>query len=177
MTRTLLKKICYISIFVFLFLTTGQAELKGNRYTDDQYNFEISVPRDWQINIGNSKRHILMLGPDKASEVGIDVFKLDSSQNNAKDVAVAHIIAYDGWQYVAGRHLGWTEKRGADTAFSTMYSKSLLSATGGKKEIIVQEFYFVKARQVYILTLTTDSEAWFEAKEFLLEALDSFKIK
>lgn len=175
--KKIFKKIIVLIASSFLFLNFLQAELKGNRYTDDQYNFEINVPRNWQVNIRNSKRYILMLGPDKASEVGVDVFKMDSSQNNARDVATAHIISYDGWQYIAGRHLSGGERRGADSAFSAMYSKSLLSAAGGKKEIIVQEFYFVKGRQYYILTLTTDSESWLDAKEALLAALDSFKIR
>lgn len=177
MKKNFLKNNVWFLLLFVLFLQIGFAALQGNKYTDEKYNFEISVPRDWQINIANSKRYILMLGPDNASEVGLDVFKLESSQNNARDVATAHIISYDGWQYVAGRHLGWNEKKGADSAFSTMYSKSLLSSVGGKKEIIVQEFYFVKARLVYILTLTTDSDVWFEAKDSLLSALDSLRIK
>lgn len=171
-----MKKIFYLLVLAGLLWNCAQAKINGNTYIDDSYGFEISAPAEWKINTTGVKKRVLLLSSDEATEVGVDVMAQTAKNREAYDVAVNQFSAYDSWVYIAGRHLGIFERHGADSGFSVMYSKSVFGGSGREKKIIVQEYYFVKAGKVYILTMLTDSEHWASAKSAIMDALNSFRI-
>jgi hypothetical protein len=161
---------------LMLIASLAFAGLSGDRYVSDKNNFEISLPNGWGADLNAKRKELVMGRKDGITEVAVEVLPLTGKQNDAKAVARDHIIAYDGWQYVAGRDLGWLEKHGANSGFSAMYTKVVLGAGSTGNKIIVQEYYFVKNGRSYIVSLITDSQRWFEAKPELLSALASFKV-
>lgn len=163
----------FVSLLLFSLVNAG---LSGNTYSDEKYGFEITLPAEWKINTSGVKKHVLILSPDEASEVGVDVFPLNAKQREAIDVATNQFNAYDSWEYIAGRHLGFFEKHGADSGFCVMYNKSVFGSSGRQKKIIVQEYYLLKNGRAYIVTLLTDSEHWENSKTGMLDALNSFRI-
>ncbi len=150
--------------------------MSGNTYIDDNAGFEITMPADWKIDTSGNKKKVIISKQDGITEIGLDVFSLEAKQKEAIDVANDQVAAYDSWEYIAGRHLGFLEKHGADSGFCVMFNKSVLNRSGSEKKIVIQEFYFVKGTRVYIVGLVTDSEHWAEAKEALLSAYNSFRI-
>lgn len=162
--------------FIFLFITAlAQAKLSGNTFSDDSFNFEITVPGNWKINTTGVKKRVLLLSGDDASEVGIDVVPLNKPLDG-HEFALSQFNNYDSWEYVAGRYLGFFEKHGADNGFCVMYNKSVFGSSGREKKIIVQEYYFIKSGKAYVVSLLTDSEHWNNDKSSLLDALNSFRI-
>ena len=161
---------------IVILCSTVFAALNGNLFVNDTKTFEIRMPDSWSQNIQNTRKEVVFVRGDGISEIAVDIIPMSPKQANAGMVAKDQVIAYDGWQYVAGREMAWNEKHGADSAFSVMYNKNILNRYSPQTRIIAQEFYFVKARQVYVVTLITDSERWNEAKSGLLSALESFKI-
>lgn len=161
---------------LILLIGFAAAALEGNLFTNEAKTFEIRMPDSWTQNLQNTRKEVAFTRGDGISEVSVDIIPLQAKQTDAQSVARDQVIAYDGWQYVAGRELAWNEKHGASTGFSVMYSKNILNRYSPQTKIIAQEFYFVKNRQVYVVTLLTDSERWGEAKAALLYSLESFKI-
>ncbi|MDC0977712.1 hypothetical protein OAR19_00475 [bacterium] len=151
------------------------AGLKGNKFTDTKHGFEISVPKKWKTDVSGRKKIIQMNYSPYYADVGVRVLPLERHHKNAQGFALDYIIAYDGWQYIAGRRLNWLEKHGSDSGFCVMYTKRLFSG-GREKKIIVQEYYFTKNKYAYVVTLITDSKHWYDAKDSLLYALKSFRI-
>jgi hypothetical protein len=163
-------------LFVFLiFCSLVFAGLDGNRFFTDE--FEINAPDSWKIDQNKKGKAITYFRGDEISEVSVEITPLEPSQRNAEDLARSQIIAYDGWQYVAGRTLDWNEKHGADTAFSCMYHKVMLRGMSTNNKVIIQEGYYVKGRRAYIVTLVTDAARWNDAKGDLLWIWNSFNIK
>lgn len=162
--------------FLLLLIAFAYAGLDGNCFTNDAKTFEFRMPDGWTRDVQNTRKEVAFARGDGITEVSVDIIPMQVKQTNAESVANDQVIAYDGWQYVAGRELAWNEKQGADTGFSAMYTKNILNRYSPQTKIIVQELYYVKNRQVYVVTLITDSERWNDAKPGLLFALESFKI-
>lgn len=152
------------------------AGLDGNHFVNDKQTFEIRMPDGWSQNVKNTRKEVSFQRGDGITEVSVDIIPMQAGQSDAQAVAKDQVIAYDGWQYVAGRELAWNEKRGGDTGFSAMYTKNILNRYSPQTRIIAQESYLVKNRQAYVVTLLTDSERWRESKAELMFALNSFKI-
>lgn len=165
------------SMLVLLVLcSTLLAALNGNFFVNDASTFEVRMPDGWSQDLKNTRKEVVFVRGDGITEFAVDIIPLSAKQSNASNVAKDQVIAYDGWQYVAGREMGWNERHGGDSSFSVMYNKNILNRYSPQTKIIAQEFYFVKNRQVYVVTLITDSDHWNEAKASLLFAVDSFKI-
>ena len=164
------------TLFAFLLCAVTLAGMDGNLFVNDSKTFELRMPDGWTRDTQNTRKEVAFVRGDGISEAAVYVIPLHAKQSDALSVAKDQIIAYDGWQYVAGRELLWNERHGADTGFSSMYTKNILNRYSPQTKIIAQEFYFVKNHQVYVVTLITDSERWNEAKASLLYTLDSFKI-
>jgi hypothetical protein len=158
-----------VSTFVF-------AAMSGSLFINETKTFEIRMPDGWIQDMQNTRKEVALMRGDGISQISVDIIPIQAKESNAQSVAKNQVIAYDGWQYVAGRELAWNERHGADTGFSVMYTKNILSRYNPATKIIAQEMYFVKNRQVYVVTLLTDSEHWNEVKAALLFAFDSFKI-
>ena len=171
------QKIFLVFFSLFLLGSVCLSELNGRHYLDDKYRFEIKGPSSWDADTKRRGKQIVFLRKDGITEVSVEVMPLEADQNDSQDVAKDQNIAYDGWQYVAGRKLDWHERHGASNGFSAMYHKVMLRQVNTNTKIIVQEGYFVKNRLAYIVTLVTDTDRWQEAKSELLYAWDSFKVR
>jgi hypothetical protein len=151
--------------------------LLGNQFSSAELGFSIKAPDSWTANPNKKGKAIAFNRNDDLTEASVEVMNLEAGQKDSVDVAKSQIIAYDGWQFVAGRPLEWNEKHGADNGFSSMYQKVMLRGMSTNNKIIVQEGYFVKGRKIYIVTLVTDASRWPDAKGDLLSIWDSFSIK
>lgn len=154
-------------------MTFAFAGWSGNRYTDDRYKFSLEIPGSWQID-PSSRRRVYANRGDGITEFYVEV--IPAKGRDAETVAKENMSAYDSWRYVAGRHLNGGERRGAESGFSVMFSRSVLHrATSRTVLVITQEGYFVKGDTVYIVTLITDSETWESAKREMLSIWNSFR--
>ena len=171
-----MKKFFWLGLLALSF-----AGWNGNRWTDDKYFFSVEIPGTWQIDPASRRRAYANRG-DGVTEFYVDVVparkKDDTVRRDAEAVAKDSLKGYDSWRYVAGRRLPAAERRGAETAFSVMYNRSILQRTKARTvQVIAQEGYFVKGDHAYILTLVTDSETWDAAKKDLLQIWNAFRVQ
>ena len=165
-------------IFAVVLLTLSFARVEGTTYYDDKYNFKITAPNEWEIDTKSSKKRVILQKGDNITEVEVDVQPMSADQETAADVATFQIDTYDGWQYHGSRPAEKREIRSANakSGYVAVYSKRILSAEGGIKEIVVAESYFISARKVYIVSIITDNRQWSTSKKELLQILGGFKI-
>ena len=163
-------------ILLILLLSVAVANWNGRRWEDSRFNFTLEIPGTWETYT-EEHRHRLYAGRgDESTEVYVNVFP--ANNRTAEEVARAQLRAYDSWQYKAGAHLTGNDRRGASTAFSAMYERAVLKrATARTVRVIVQEGYFVRGENVYILTITTDSDSWSGAKRDILQVWNSFRLR
>ncbi|MDR2431283.1 MAG: hypothetical protein LBD99_03405 [Candidatus Margulisbacteria bacterium] len=160
-------------LLVLCLMSAATAAWNGNRWSDEKYNFTFEIPGSWQID-PDSKRRVYANRGDGVTEFYVEV--VPAKQRDAEIVAKENLKAYDSWRYIAGRHLNGGERRGAETAFGVMFSRSMLQrATARAVLILAQEGYYVKGDNAIIVTLITDSDAWSAAKKELLAIWNSFR--
>ena len=163
-------------ILLILLLSLALANWQGNRWEDGKYPFTLEIPGSWQIYTENHRHRVYAGRGDESTEVYVDVFP--ANNRSAEDMAKVQLRAYDSWQYKAGAHLIGGERRGAETAFSAMYERAVLKRANAKAvKVIVQEGYFVKGGNIYILTVSTDSDSWSGAKRDILQVWNSFRLR
>jgi len=161
-------------LLIFCLSAIGLAGWNGNRYTDDKYNFTFEIPGSWQIDPSSHRRVYANRG-DGVTEFYVEV--IPAKQRSAETAAKENLKAYDSWRYVAGRRLNGNERRGAESAFSVMFNRSVLQrATARTVLVIAQEGYFVRGDNAYIVTLITDSDTWDSSRRDMLAVWNSFRL-
>ena len=166
---------------VFCLLVAASANWNGNRWNDEKYKFTFEIPGAWQIDPATRRRAYANRG-DGVTEFYVEVHpakKKDAPEKrNAKELATDSMRGYDSWRYVAGRELTGGDRKGAQTAFSVMYSRSILQrATSRPVQVIAQEGYYIKGDNAYIVTMVTDSDTWESAKKDLMQTWNSFRVQ
>ena len=163
-------------IFLILLIAAAAADWNGNRWEDGRFNFILEIPGNWQIYTENHRHRVYAGRGDESTEVYVNVFP--ANNRTAEEMAKAQLRAYDSWQYKAGSRLIGGDRRGAESAFNVMYERAVLKrATAKAVKVIVQEGYFVKGGNIYVLTVATDSDSWNGAKKDILQVWNSFRFK
>ncbi|GBR77057.1 hypothetical protein NO2_1512 [Candidatus Termititenax persephonae] len=165
-----------LTVLILPLLCVAMANWNGNRWEDGRYPFSLEVPGHWQAYMDNHRHRVYAGRGDEATEVYVDVWP--ANKRTAEDMAKAQLRAYDSWQYRAGAYLDGSERRGADSAFNVLYERAVLKRTTAKAvKVIVQEGYFVKGDNIYVLTVSTDSDSWPTVKKEVLQVWNSFKLR
>ena len=173
-----MKKLLLLSLCL---LAVVSANWQGYRWVDDRFNFTMDIPNSWQVDSTTRRRAYANRG-DGVTEFYIEVIpanrKDEQHNRTAREVATDRMRGYDSWRYIAGRELTGNERRGAQSAFSVMYGRSILQrATARPIQVIAQEGYFVRGNDVIIVTLITDSDTWDSSKRELLQIWNSLRIR
>lgn len=163
-------------IILILLLSIAFANWNGNRWEDSRFNFTLEIPGNWQIYTENHRHRLYAGRGDESTEVYVNV--LPANGRTAEDMAKAQLRAYDSWQYKAGAHLTGGDRRGAENAFNVMYERAVLKRSTAKAvKVIVQEGYYVKNGNIYIVTVSTDSDSWAGAKREIMQVWNSFRLR
>ncbi|MFC1517022.1 hypothetical protein ACFL5G_00540 [Candidatus Margulisiibacteriota bacterium] len=173
-----MKKLILI-ICILMMINPVYAGLIGDFYQNEQYGCSMNG-YGWKADLSGKKKLISFKNEDDGiSEVSLDVVPAKKfGAENAKQIAIARIEAYDSWMYVGGRQMEQWEIGNANAAdgFIVMYSKNLFSKTSGTIKLIVTEKYYMKGGNAYMVTILTTSQAWYSVKSTLLKIANSFKI-
>ena len=164
-----------LGIFALLLLAFSSLS-HAIQYDDVKHEMHFDYPEEWALSTERYNRTVHLVHPERIATVSVAVYYFESpvTANGFQKMRMGS--RYDGWLHKferAGKEEE-LQRSGAEDSYVALYGKHILDRNMTTSEMIVGEYYYIKDKRSYVITMTTKKSYWKSVQPVLKSVVSSF---